>query len=385
MMNLPEQVRAELPLDWSVSCGTSANPVDQELTNRMVSITTSAQDGRFWQIHLLKPPLRSGELGTPAARVCKAIGQWDDFRCIQTAPMCAKEMPTFVEATRVKETRALLRFGRDSNWPLKVTFAALVSPKTSLAITYDINWDGLQNSEEDAISSDWCWGKFMEKVSQENLTASPAFLRQGVEWKATVRKENNSIRAILREQGIWTPEDPDGPPPMILFGPTAVLKVRTMLTGDVAISEMLGVLQVLYQGRFELKERIESREWALVGSFGSVAPAEDGSVAVGTIPWHYRPNPVQASYEDMVSINGAILDAALRTQNYDKGLDKFARKFDPEQDMTAVVAIEAGRQGDQGWAVAFKQGPRRCLLLDTTDGLSEEETLWVALAHWSNF
>jgi hypothetical protein len=53
--------------------------------------------------------------------------------------------------------------------------------------------------------------------------------------------------------------------------------------------------------------------------------------------------------------------------------------------MTAVVAIESGRQGDQGWAVAIKQGPRRCLLLDTTDGLSEEETLWVALAHWSNF
>jgi hypothetical protein len=94
---------------------------------------------------------------------------------------------------------------------------------------------------------------------------------------------------------------------------------------------------------------------------------------------------VQASFEDMVSINGAVLDAALRTQNYDKGLEKFVRKFDPEQEMTAVVANESGRQGDAGWAVAFKQGPRRCLLLDTTDGLSEEETLWVALAHWARF
>jgi hypothetical protein len=193
MMNLPERVRAELPLDWSVSFGTSESPVDQELTNRMVSITTSAQDGRFWQIHLLKLPLRSGDLGTPAARVCKAIGQWDDFRCIQTAPMCAKEMPTFMEATRVKETQALLRFGRDSNWPLKVTFATLASLKTSLAITYDINWDGLQNSDEESISSDWCWGKFMRKVSEENLTAPPAFLRQGVEWRASVRKENREF------------------------------------------------------------------------------------------------------------------------------------------------------------------------------------------------
>jgi hypothetical protein len=315
MRNLPEQVRAELPLDWSVLFGTSANPIDQELTERMMSITM-AQDGRFWQIHLLKLPLRSGELGTPAARICKAIGQWDDFRCIRTAPMCAEEIPTFIEATRVKETRALLRFGRDLNWPLKVTFATMASPKTSLAIIYDITWDGLQNSEEESISSDWCWSKFMEKVHEENLTAPPAFLRPGVEWKASVRKENNSIRAILREQGIWTPEDPDGPPPMILFGPAAVLKVRTMLTCDEAISEMLGVLQILHQGRFELKERVVSREWALVGSFGSVVPADDGLVEVGSIPWHYRPNPVQASYEDMVSNNGAILDAALRTQNY---------------------------------------------------------------------
>jgi hypothetical protein len=154
MMNLPEQVRAELPLDWSVSFGTTANPIDQELTNRMVEITRNAQDGRFWQIHLLKLPLRSGELGTPGARVCKAIGQWDDFRCIQTAPMCAKEIPTFVEATRVKETQALLRFGRDSNWPLKVTFATMASPRTTLAITYDITWEGLQNADEETISSD---------------------------------------------------------------------------------------------------------------------------------------------------------------------------------------------------------------------------------------
>jgi hypothetical protein len=62
-------------------------------------------------------------------------------------------------------------------------------------------------------------------------------------------------------------------------------------------------------------------------------------VGTGVIPWQYRLEPVQASFEDMVSINGAVLDAALRTQNYDKGLEKFVRKFDPSQDMSAVVAI----------------------------------------------
>jgi hypothetical protein len=194
--------------------------------------STGHQYIRPWQIHLLKLPIRSGELGTPAAKVCRVSGQWDDFRRVQTAPMCAKEIPTFAEATRVKETQALLRFGRDSNWPLKVTFATSASPATTLAITYDIDWSGLENSEEENISSDWCWNKFMEKARLENLTAPPAFLRQGVEWRASVRKENNSIRAGPREEGIWTPEDPDGPPPMVLFGPRATLKVRTTLAGD---------------------------------------------------------------------------------------------------------------------------------------------------------
>jgi hypothetical protein len=147
MRNLPEQIRADLPLDWAVMFGTSENPVDLELTERMSVITsqldsTGKQYIRPWQVHLLKLPIRSGELGTPAARVCKVAGQWDDYRRIQTAPMCAKEIPTFIEATRVKETQALLRFGRDSGWPLKVTFATLASPATSLSITYDIDWEG---------------------------------------------------------------------------------------------------------------------------------------------------------------------------------------------------------------------------------------------------
>jgi hypothetical protein len=87
----------------------------------------------------------------------------------------------------------------------------------------------------------------------------------------------------------------------------------------------------------------------------------------------------------MVAANGAILEACLKTQNYDKGFDKFIRKFDCSEEMTAVVAIESGWQGDHGWAVVFKQGPRRCLLLDTTDGLTKTETFWVALSAWATF
>jgi hypothetical protein len=371
MMNLPEQIRAELPLGWSVSSGTSFNPIDLELTERMFNITaqldsTGTQYVFPWQIHLVKGQLRTGEFGTPAAGVYKVEGSCDDYRRIQTPPMCAKEIPTFVEASRVKENQALLRFGRDSNWPLKITFATTASPTSTLAITYDITWEGIESTEEGEISTNWCWDKFMEKVRFENLTAPPAFMRQGVVWNTLVRKENNSIRIVLKEEGIWTPEDPDGP--------IAILKIRSTLLREAALAEMFQVLKVLYQGRYSVTEEVPSREWAIVGTYGDwVAPEQ------------YRLEPPQASPQDMASLNGAILDAALKTQNYDKGLNKYVRKFNPEEESSAVVVVESGRQGDHGWAVAFKQGPYRCLLLDTTDGLSEEETLWVALSAWATF
>jgi hypothetical protein len=373
MKNLPEQVIASLPLGWTISFGVSANPVDRELTERMAQITVS-RSYPPWQVHLAKVSLRIGELGTPGAVVYKAIGQWDDYRQIPEPLMCAKEIPTFVEATTTKESQAMLRFGRDSNWPLKITLAARASPATMVSITYDVDWEGLETTEEGDISTDWGWTKFNAKFLEESLMAPPSLASgQGV-WNASVRKENNSMRIILKEAGIWAPEDPDGPPPMILFGPKAVIKVRTTEQGPAALLEMSTVLGILYRGRYQIEQEVPSREWALVGSFGG-----------GVIPMHFLSDPPEISLQAMTAGNGAVLEAALKTQNYDKGFDKFIRKFNPEQEMSAAIAVEEGFQGDHGWAVAVQQGPRRCLLLDTADGLTKEEAMWVALSHWAAF
>jgi hypothetical protein len=153
MANLPERIRAQLPLEWSVQFGTSENPVDLELTRRMANITSQLDpaNGQYmlpWQVHLAKASLRVGEFGIPAAEVYKTVGRWDDYRQIPVPPMCAKEMPTFVEATSVKESQAMLRFGRDSNWPIKITVATKASPATMLAITHDTDWEGLTTTEE---------------------------------------------------------------------------------------------------------------------------------------------------------------------------------------------------------------------------------------------
>jgi hypothetical protein len=241
-------------------------------------------------------------------------------------------MPTFIEATRLKETRALLRFGRDSNWPLKITVATALTPLTALSVTYDTDWSGIKCTEEGEISVDWCWSKFAQKTAEEDLTIPPAFLRDGANWQAILRKESNSLRVILKEP-IWTPEDPAGPPPMILFGPRAIVKIRTAAPN--ALEEMLSVLNVLYKGRYSVQEEVPSKTWALVGSIGD-------SISLGEIPLAYR-NEVQQS-PLIEAIHKKVLEAGLRTQNYDKGLDKFVRKFHPDEEMSAVVAVHSGWQ-----------------------------------------
>jgi hypothetical protein len=83
------------------------------------------------------------------------------------------------------------------------------------------------------------------------------------------------------------------------------------------------------------------------------------------------------------AIHGRILEAGLSTQNYDKGLDKFVRKFKRREAMSATVAVLSGWRGEHGWAVFLNQDPRRGLLSDTVDGLTDEEALWTALAAWA--
>jgi hypothetical protein len=116
----------------------------------------------------------------------------------------------------------------------------------------------------------------------------------------------------------------------------------------------------------------------MIGAIGS-------ETEIGEISIQYRTEMPQVSRTEIEAIHGKILETGLRTQNHDKGLDKFVRKFERNEAMSATVAVHSGLQGDHGWAVYVKQGPRRALLLDTVDGLSSEESLWTALATWATF
>jgi hypothetical protein len=137
--------------------------------------------------------------------------------------------------------------------------------------------------EDDKQSIAWCWRKFTEAVIADGLTQPPALQGAGVPWDITLREENNSFRILLREittSGVRksTPEEP-GAPAMILYAPRAIVKFRSVAAD--AKERLISCIYTLYQGRLSLTERLQTKEWAMIGSLG------DG-IASGEIPRHCR-------------------------------------------------------------------------------------------------
>jgi hypothetical protein len=169
---------------------------------------------------------------------------------------------------------------------------------------------------------------------------------------------------------------------MILFGPLATIKIRT--TAPNPLDQMNEGIQSMYRGQYRVIEEVPTREWALVASFGD-------DTNVGAIPIEYRlpiPKTEQGkdiSPQEIKAVHARILETALRTQNYDRGLDKFVRKYENLEAMSATLAIQSGWQGEHGWAVFMKQGTNRCLLLHTVYGLTDDEAIWTAMACWAVF
>jgi hypothetical protein len=247
-------------------------------------------------------------------------------------------------------------------------------PVNTLQITYEVTWEHF-NPEEEVVSTDWCWDRFKAKALEDQISMPAAFNEPGDVWNPCVRKKSNSLRIIFRRGLTWSPED-EGPVAAVLFGPLASIQLRTTLADP--ISQIVEGLTSLYGGRYHIVEEVATREWALVAAFGS------DSIA-GAIPTFYRFSLPKVTPQQIKAIHARLLETAARTQNYDRGLDKFVRKYKNLEAMSATVAIQRGWQGDVGWAIFMKQGSKRCLLPDTTYGLSDDETIWTALTCWAAF
>jgi hypothetical protein len=89
-----------------------------------------------WQIFLSTQQWRAedqGEIVVQAMEEFPADKSLNEMK--GQIPWNAALPRTFIEATRPKEIKALLKFGRDSHWPLKVTIASAVDEINSISVT----------------------------------------------------------------------------------------------------------------------------------------------------------------------------------------------------------------------------------------------------------
>jgi hypothetical protein len=63
-------------------------------------------------------------------------------------PRNAVQSPCFTTTTRRKEMERILKFGRDSNWPLSISVASSLDGSNSATVTYPATWDDCDSSNE---------------------------------------------------------------------------------------------------------------------------------------------------------------------------------------------------------------------------------------------
>jgi hypothetical protein len=139
-------------------------------------------------------PWRTGENGEISADAFPYRDNWDETYTGEKVPLCAASPPTLIEASRPKEIQALLKFGRDSAPPLKITAASSLDEQTSLSITCGSDWTECDGTIE------WVWSKFTATAAADQARVPPAFNRPGTTWELCMRKENNAMHTLVRER-----------------------------------------------------------------------------------------------------------------------------------------------------------------------------------------
>jgi hypothetical protein len=133
----------------------------------------------------------------------------------------------------------------------------------------------------------------------------------------------------------------------------AEIKIRSL--ADQMLPSLADCVERLYQGRARATEMVQTKEWAMVGALGN-------DMVSGKIPDYEQATPRQEALPMASAFYQRAHEAGLKTQNYDKGFDKFVRKSNPKEEMTATIAAALGCQDDHGCAVYGTEESRRCLI-----------------------
>jgi hypothetical protein len=214
--------------------------------------------GKPWMIYLTPTVWRAGPQGEI---MLTPLPDWppgkEPHKPNPHVPWVAAPPRTFIEADRPKEIKAMLRFGRDSGWPLKVTMASALNEQSSMSITYALEWDGLEWGDDEKAKG-WFIQRFSQKAYEDGLTQPPGWAREGSALTTSLRKEGNAFRVVLHETNvaidIRSPEMP-GTPPYLFYGPRAEIKIRAP-----TLQSLDGWSAVLYAGGVQVTERLATKE-----------------------------------------------------------------------------------------------------------------------------
>jgi hypothetical protein len=171
----PAVYTLELAGKWFISFGAEEQALDATHMQYLVNIT-APWDGKAygnpWRIFLAAQPWRFSETGEILLSASPEYPQErDPYSFNPRIPRNAAQPRTFIGATRPKEIGRILKFGRDSNWPLYISVASTLDATNSISITYQASWD-----ECDA-STEWFWNSFVNISAQDNLMDLPVTAR----------------------------------------------------------------------------------------------------------------------------------------------------------------------------------------------------------------
>jgi hypothetical protein len=166
---VPARYCVEMVRSWLISFGAQESPTDLELTRYMINITapwdlTTKTCRKPWHDYLSGQLWRAGEQGEI---VVQAVEELPADKSLNEQnpqiPWNAARPRTFIEATRPKEIKGLLKSGRDSNWPLKITVASTLEVKNSVSVTYGVDWEHCRSEKE------WFLRRFYQAAQDDGL------------------------------------------------------------------------------------------------------------------------------------------------------------------------------------------------------------------------
>jgi hypothetical protein len=309
----------KLPSGLRISFGAEKNASDFTITGYLANATApileSGLYGDPWRILLMAMPRRDTETGEIWTSALPSYPPDLEPRLPNpVVPRNAVRSLCYTETDRPKEMQRLLKFGRDSAWPLSVSVASTLDGSNSVTVTYSIDYEECDSSRA------WFTAKFLAAAQEDQVLGLPAIYRPTATWTLKLRKEDASFRGILYEDGASTPED-DGCPCYLVYGQKATMKLRceTIEVADRALT-------CLYGSSPEMTEQVHTSEWAMVASIGGRIPEKHRLVQVDPI-------------DDPDAYNVEIQNLAKASQAYDRGLERFIGKFDSSTTMTATMAI----------------------------------------------